>query len=76
MRKRRVYICGPRDGIEDTTEMNGLRRNAMRANNFGWIVNHAGMVICRGKMATRKKADTDFPTSTVTTTDADENDGE
>lgn len=62
MKQRRLHNCGMRDGTANDIEMNGQ----LRVNNSGWIVNHAGLRICRGKMATRKKKDGDFPTLSAT----------
>lgn len=72
MRKRRLNLCGPRDGTANDVEKNGL---AVR-NNVGWMVNHAGGRICFGKMTTpaKKKEAGDFPTPGTTTTDNDDGD--
>lgn len=61
-----------RDGTSNDIEMNGQRK----VNNSGWIVNHAGMIICRGKVATRKRKEEDFPTLSATSAPTDENDVE
>lgn len=59
MKKRRPRICGMRDGTANVMEMNGCQFK----DKSGFIVNHAGMLICGGKMTTRKK---DFPTQETT----------